>query len=72
METGLEWIPRSVREKLDRVGLKIHLRDWQKLTLSERASLRDLPCGTPEEVERYRNTLRELLRNRCGTDPEPL
>jgi hypothetical protein len=68
----LELIPRSVRDKLDRVGVKLHLREWALLTMAERARLRDLPCEAADDVERYRRDLVDLVRRRCGKEPERL
>ncbi len=66
----LELIPRSVRDKLDRVGIKVHLKDWQRLPLSERRRLRDQPCEHPAEVDRYRSDLEQLIRRHTGEEPE--
>jgi len=71
-EDDLELIPRSVRDKLDRVGIKLHLRDWQKLTMAERCGLVDQPCDSTEEVDRYRQGLEDLIRRRTGSSPEYL
>jgi hypothetical protein len=68
----LDLIPRSVRDKLDRVGIKLHLRDWQKLSLVERENLVRQPCESSEEVDLYRRSLEELIRRRTGNTPEYL
>jgi hypothetical protein len=68
----LELIPRSVRDKLDRVGIKLHLREWQLLSLDERCFLRDQPCTAAAEVGRYRERLEEMVRTRTGRAPERL
>ena len=52
-QESLELIPRAVRDKLDRVRIKLHLKDWQALTLTERVRLRDLPCDSMEERRHY-------------------
>lgn len=70
LEERLELMSRAVRAKLDRVGIKLHLAEWQQLTLAERASLRDLACDSDLEIERYRATLAELVRQRCGKEPD--
>lgn len=72
MEAALELMPRTVRDKLDRVGLKVHLKDWQALPLAEREQLRDLPCATVAEVERYAETVATLVRRVSGHPPEAL
>lgn len=62
----LELIPRSVRDKLDRIGVKVHLRDWQQFSRDERCRLRDLPCATPAQAERFRAILEAVVRQRTG------
>ena len=54
LEESLELMPRVVRDKLDRVGIKLHLAEWQMLAMVERERLRDQVCGTDAEAEAYR------------------
>ena len=61
-------IPRDVRDKLDRIAVKLHLREWQAFPLKERQRLCDHPCASPDDAARFRALLRELL----GREPEPL
>jgi hypothetical protein len=61
-------IPREVRDKLDRIAVKLHLREWQGLSLAERRRLCDQPCTSTSEAKALRALLRELL----GHEPEPL
>jgi hypothetical protein len=68
----LELIPRPVRDKLDRVGIKLHLREWQQLSLDERRFLRDAACGDDREAEEYRRRLDELVRARTGRTADRL
>lgn len=68
----LELIPRAVRDKLDRVGIKLHLREWIQLAHAERFQLRDLPCDTPAAIAHYRTTVIEMVRRYTGADPTPL
>lgn len=72
LEEALELMPREVRDKLDRAGIKLHLVEWQQLTLSERADLRDRPCASEAEVASYRAALSALVRERCGKEPDVL
>jgi hypothetical protein len=72
MSDDLDLIPRIVRDKLDRVGVKLHLHDWQSLSLAERQQLRDQPCESPADEERYRADLEEMVRRRTGKEIEPL
>ncbi len=72
LEEALELMPRSVRDKLDRVGIKLHLAEWQVLTLEERSTLRDQACVSELEVERFRADLERMVRERCGKAPDRL
>lgn len=68
----LELIPRSVRDKLDRIGVKLHLKEWQQLPLQERVQLRDLPGDSTAEIDAYRRCLEEMVYRRTGSLPEKL
>ena len=72
LEDSLELMSRAVRDKLDRVGIKLHLAEWQRLTRDERLRLRDQPCDGSAEIERYRADLEEMVRVRCGKAPDRL
>lgn len=71
-EERLELMPRGVRDKLDRVGIKLHLRDWQQLAMNERERLRDLPCTTPQDVALYAAEVDRLVRQVTGREPQRL
>jgi hypothetical protein len=71
-QADLELIPRSVRDKLDRAGIKLHLRDWQMLSMDERRDLVDRRCESSDDVARYRQNLEDLIRRRTGNAPEYL
>jgi hypothetical protein len=64
--TDLEFIPRVVRDKLDRVAIKLHLAQWQALTLEERRELYEMPCTGSEEINKFRIRLDALVWQRCG------
>lgn len=68
----LELMPRGVRDKLDRVGIKLHLREWALLTLDERRHLVDAPCGNDDEAARYAAALDALVRRHTGRAAERL
>ncbi len=70
MDDSLELIPRSVRDKLDRVGIKLHLRQWQALSLHDRESLRDLPCESDAQVRHYAEILEDLIRRATGASAD--
>ncbi|MDX2166540.1 MAG: nitrate reductase associated protein [Deltaproteobacteria bacterium] len=71
-EDDLTLMPRSVRDKLDRVGIKLHLKEWTMLSLAERRALIDAPCDAPADVARYAAELDALVRVRCGKAPDRL
>jgi hypothetical protein len=64
--TDLEFIPRAVCDKLDRVAIKLHLTQWQALTLEERRELYEMPCTGSEEISTFRVRLDALVWQRCG------
>ena len=72
VEDELALMPRSVRDKLDRVRIKLHLRDWQQLSVAERAQLRDLPCTTSEQISAYAAKVEQLVWRVTGREPERL
>ncbi|CVI63554.1 nitrate reductase associated protein (plasmid) [Agrobacterium leguminum] len=57
----LRCVPMAVRRKLDLVGVKLSLRQWSQFKLEDRASLLELACETTDEIEKYRETLVELI-----------
>lgn len=65
-------IPRAVRDKLDRVGIKLRLREWEQLTLAERRRLVELPCASPEQVASYAAALDAMVCARTGRSPDRL
>jgi hypothetical protein len=63
----LSCVPMAARRKLDRVGLKISLSQWQQLGRGERLAICHLPAELPEEREAIELLVRESVNNRCGT-----
>ena len=72
LEAALVLMSRAIRDKLDRVRIKLHLKEWQALDLDERAQLRDSRCETAEEVAHFAKLVDELVRNRTGHSPDRL
>ena len=62
----LDLIPRSVRDKLDRIGVKLHLKEWQAMHLSERQLLCDLPCDRDSELARFAAEVDRAVRRLTG------
>ena len=71
-DEDLTLIPRPVRDKLDRVGIKLHLREWELLELEERRSLVRQPCESDGEVRAYRARVVDLVAQRTGREPDRL
>jgi len=68
----LTLMPRTLRDKLDRVGIKLHLKEWELFTLAERRRLIDQPCDSAAEIDRFRSELSALVRQRTGREPDRL
>ncbi|MBW4573918.1 MAG: nitrate reductase associated protein [Aphanothece sp. CMT-3BRIN-NPC111] len=69
---SLRCIPMQVRMKLDTCGIKLKLQDWHKFTAAERENLVKMPCEATEEIEAYRQCLRQLVIERTGLQPKDL
>lgn len=74
----LRCIPMVVRFKLDRVGVKLSLRQWSKVGRDNRRQLLALVCDTLREIDAYRQTLIRLVAMHSGdaivtlpADPDP-
>ena len=65
-EERLDLMPRAVRDKLDRVGIKLHLKEWQQLSMADRERLRDLPCEHADEVAGYAGEVEQLVHRLTG------
>ncbi len=57
----LRCIPMSVRMKLDRVGIKLSLKQWNRLPGTERQALIDRPCEGGAQTESYREFLSRAI-----------
>ena len=72
LEEPLDLIPRAVRDKLDRVGIKLHLKEWQTLSLADRQRLRDLPCSDDAAAEKYTHCIDAMVVAALGRPAERL
>ena len=63
-------MPRAVRDKLDHVRIKLHLKEWQALTLAERLRLRDLPCENDSDAKHYAAEVDALTLRVTGNTAE--
>ncbi len=69
---SLACVPMAVRRKLDRVGVKVSLEQWQALTHYERLAICHLPTDSDEERETVRTFVEESVKARAGTATKPL
>ncbi len=72
LEAALVLMSRAVRDKLDRVRIKLHLKEWQALSLAERAQWRDTSCESAAEIDRFAALVDELVRRHTGRSPDRL
>lgn len=64
----LEFVPMSVRRKLDLVGVKLHLNQWQALSRAERLIVCHFPAESPEECTVLADFLREAVKRRADAE----
>jgi hypothetical protein len=65
-------MPRTVRDKLDRAGIKLHLAQWQLLPMADRERLRDWPCEQADDVVRFAAEVERLALQLTGKPPDRL
>jgi hypothetical protein len=66
VEPGIKCVPMIVRFKLDACGIKLKLSEWSRMTLAEREHFSNAPCTSPDEVNKYRKDLQQLVLDRTG------
>jgi hypothetical protein len=71
IDEKLALVPMTARRKLDLVGLKIHLKEWTALTLSERLVICHFPVSSREEREVLAAFLKEAVARHSGAQPAP-
>ncbi|WP_013321407.1 nitrate reductase associated protein [Gloeothece verrucosa] len=69
---SLRCIPMQVRMKLDTCGVKLKLSHWSQFSQPERQELVKRPCSTPEESQRYRDFLQNLITQKTGAPAKEL
>jgi hypothetical protein len=57
----LRCIPMSVRLKLDQTGIKLSLKQWNKLPAEQRRQLVERPCDALPQIESYKKDLIALI-----------
>jgi hypothetical protein len=69
---SLSCVPMAARRKLDRLGLKIGLEQWQQLGRGERLMICHAPAGSPEECDALKVFIHEATLARSGSLPRQL
>ncbi|MGH8206033.1 MAG: nitrate reductase associated protein [Steroidobacteraceae bacterium] len=69
---SLHCIPMSVRLKLDCCGVKLSLKQWNRLAVDERERLLGLPCDDAHSSASYRQLLISMVETRTGQAPKSL
>lgn len=69
--TDLRCIPMAVRLKLDRVGIKMSLKQWAWADAASRQRLLKAPCSQPHEVMAFEKLLRAVI-TQCEAGPVKL
>lgn len=72
LHQSLSCVPMAVRRKLDRIGVKISLAQWQQLGRGERLAICHLPVADAAECEAVRIFVEEAVQNRCGVGTREL
>ena len=62
----------AVRMKLDLVGLKMRLKDWQALPMAKRRALQEAPAESEQEIDQFGQLVTTTLREAGRDAPEPL
>jgi hypothetical protein len=66
----LRCIPMSVRMKLDQVGIKLSLKQWNRIPSEERRELVELHCDSAAETQTYKAHLISLIEAHTRSEVE--
>jgi hypothetical protein len=66
----LRCIPMSVRMKLDQAGIKLSLKQWNRIPAEGRGQLLDSPCNDSAETQAYRRLLIALIEKHTASAVE--
>jgi len=69
---SLNCLPMAARRKLDALGLKIHLAQWEHLGRGERLMICHAPVDSDEERSALRTFIEEVAIARTGSRPKVL
>jgi hypothetical protein len=64
---SLNYLPMAARRKLDAVGIKLHLAQWEQLGRGERLMICHAPADSEEERSALRTFIEEVALARTGT-----
>jgi len=70
MYETLDLVPMAVRRKLDKIGIKLGLEQWQALGRGERLAICHLPVNLEEECEALRVFVQESVKRTSGAEPK--
>jgi hypothetical protein len=69
---SLSCLPMAARRKLDTLGIKIHLAQWERLGRGERLMICHAPSDSEEERDALRTFIVEATLARSGSAPKTL
>jgi hypothetical protein len=69
---SLYCLPMAARRKLDRIGLKVSLEQWQGLSRAEHLAVCYMPANTSDECQVLCEVIVEMVKSRCGSAPKEL
>lgn len=69
MDDNIRCIPMIVRFKLDACGIKLKLKEWNKMNLEERENLAILSIDSVEALASYRSYVEQMIMHHMGGQP---
>jgi len=69
---SLNCVPMAARRKLDRIGLKISLDQWQRLSRPEHLAICYMPADTADECDALCEVVVETVKARSASEPKRL
>lgn len=69
MDDGIRCIPMIVRFKLDACGIKLKLKEWNKMELGEREDFANLFIDTVENLDAYRSYVEQTIARLTSENP---
>jgi hypothetical protein len=69
---SLNCLPMAARRKLDALGIKVHLEQWEQFGRGERLMICHAPADTEEERTALRTFIEEVAVSRTGSPAQVL